>query len=315
MSMNDAGGRTAATTGAGAERPSVLRRDPSLAERTHAWARLRVITGAALRIINIACMLLLVCAFALPFAWMLSTSLKTLPETMIFPPELIPASPVWRNYADAWASGPFLTYLLNSFIVSIGILVLQMLTIIPAAYAFARFRFPGKGLLFALVMMTLMIPAQLIFLPVYLQLSAWKLLNTHLALILPFASSAFGIFLLRQSFMQTAEELIEAARLDNAPEWKIMLRIMAPLARPVLVTFALFSFISHWNDYFWPLVMTTNESARTLPLGIAKIRETEGTATWNVLMAGNVMLAVPVLLAFFAAQRHIIRAFVYSGVK
>jgi sn-glycerol 3-phosphate transport system permease protein len=300
--LNDAGRRTAAGRAAG------VRRMPDA-------SRIRAVLEAALLAANRACMLLLVCAFALPFAWMISTSLKTLPETMIFPPEWIPDEPVWRNYAVAWNSGPFLRYLLNSFIVSVGILALQMLTIIPAAYAFARFRFPGKGLLFGLVMATLMIPAQLIFLPVYLMLSEWKLLNTHLALILPFASSAFGIFLLRQSFLQTAEELIEAARLDNAPEWKIMLRIMAPLARPVLVTFALFSFITHWNDYFWPLVMTTNESARTLPLGIAKIRETEGTATWNVLMAANVMLAVPVLLAFFAAQRQIIRAFVYSGIK
>lgn len=302
MSMNDAGRRTAAA------RAADVRRMPDA-------RRIRPFLEAALFAANRACMLLLVCAFALPFAWMISTSLKTLPETMIFPPEWIPDEPVWRNYAVAWNSGPFLRYLLNSFIVSVGILALQMLTIIPAAYAFARFRFPGKGLLFGLVMATLMIPAQLIFLPVYLMLSEWKLLNTHLALILPFASSAFGIFLLRQSFLQTAEELIEAARLDNTPEWKIMLRIMAPLARPVLVTFALFSFITHWNDYFWPLVMTTNESARTLPLGIAKIRETEGTVTWNVLMAANVMLAVPALLVFFAAQRQIIRAFVYSGIK
>jgi sn-glycerol 3-phosphate transport system permease protein len=302
MSRNDAGLRTTVGPARGAGRPT-------------AAGRFRFVLAAALRIANYACMLLIVCAFALPFAWMISTSLKTLPETMIFPPEWIPDHPVWSNYTVAWNSGPFPKYLLNSFFVSAGILALQMLTIIPAAYAFARFRFPGRGLLFGLVMATLMIPPQLIFLPVYLMLSDWKLLNTHLALILPFASSAFGIFLLRQSFLQTAGELIEAARLDHAPEWKIMLRIMAPLARPVLATFALFSFISHWNDYFWPLVMTTNESVRTLPLGIAKIRETEGTATWNVLMAANVMLAVPVLIAFFAAQRHIIRAFVHGGIK
>jgi len=301
MAPSRADARPVFATGRGAGRPAA--------------ARFRAALDAALRIANIVCMLLLVCVFALPFAWMISTSLKTLPETMRFPPDWIPDRPVWSNYADAWNSGPFPKYFLNSLIVSSGILVLQFLTIIPAAYAFARFRFPGRGLLFGLVMATLMIPPQLIFLPVYLMLSDWKLLNTHFALILPFASSAFGIFLLRQSFLQTAGELIEAARLDNAPEWKIMIRIMAPLARPVLATFALFSFISHWNDYFWPLVMTTNESARTLPIGIAKIRETEGTATWNVLMAANVMLAVPVLLAFFAAQRHIIRAFVYSGIK
>ncbi|XEC97677.1 carbohydrate ABC transporter permease [Paenibacillus tarimensis] len=264
---------------------------------------------------NLIGLLLLVLVFAMPFGWMISTSLKTLPETMIFPPEWLPKHFVWQNFVQAWNSGPFLHYFANSVIIAVGILILQMLTIIPAAYAFARYQFFGSGVLFGMVMITLMIPSQLIFLPVYLELSAWKLLNTHLALILPFASSAFGIFLLRQSFKQVPEELIEAARLDNAKEWKIILKLMVPLARPVLVTFALFSFIAHWNDYFWPLVMTTDESARTLPLGIAKIREVEGVATWNVLMAGNLILVLPILIVFFFAQRQIIRAFVYNGVK
>jgi sn-glycerol 3-phosphate transport system permease protein len=268
-----------------------------------------------LRAVNVICMLLLVLIFAMPFAWMLSTSLKTLPETMIFPPNWIPKHFEWGNFARAWGSGPFLHYLMNSIIISIGILLMQMLTIIPASYAFARYKFKGSGFLFGMVMVTLMIPSQLIFLPVYLQLSAWGLLNTHLALILPFASSAFGIFLLRQSFKQIQEELIEAARLDSAKEWQIIWKLMVPMAKPVLATFALFSFIAHWNDYFWPLVMTTDEAARTLPLGIAKIREEEGVANWNVLMAGNMILVTPILIVFFFAQRHIIQAFVYTGVK
>ncbi|RAP75592.1 carbohydrate ABC transporter permease [Paenibacillus montanisoli] len=269
----------------------------------------------ALQAVNYAGLLLLVLVFALPFAWMMSTSLKTLPETMIFPPEWIPRSPVWQNYADAWNTGPFLHYFTNSIIIAAGILILQLATIIPAAYAFARYKFAGSGFLFGIVMVTLMIPAQLIFLPVYLELSAWKLLNTHLGLVLPFASSAFGIFLLRQAFMQVSDELVEAGRLDQASEWKIIVHIMVPLAKPVLVTFMLFSFIAHWNDYFWPLVMTTNETARTLPIGIAKIREVEGVATWNTLMAGNLILVAPILVVFFFSQRQIIRAFVYNGVK
>lgn len=278
-------------------------------------ANLSKLVRTVIRVISAAGMLLMVLIFAMPFVWMLSTSLKTLPETMIFPPTWIPKQFVWSNFARAWGSGPFLHYITNSFIVSIGILVMQMLTIIPAAYAFARYTFKGSALLFGMVMITLMIPSQLIFLPVYLQLSAWKLLNTHLALILPFASSAFGIFLLRQSFKQVQEELIEAARLDNAKEWQIICKLMVPMAKPVLATFALFSFIAHWNDYFWPLVMTTDEAARTLPLGIARIREEEGVANWNVLMAGNMILVTPILIVFFFAQRHIIQAFVYTGVK
>lgn len=282
--------------------------------RPEAWSGVKVMNGI-LKALNIIGMLGLVLIFALPFAWMISTSLKTLPETMIFPPEWIPNDPQWQNFIQAWNSGPFLHYFFNSVLIAGGILILQMLTMIPSAYAFARFQFPGSGILFGFVMVTLMIPSQLIFLPVYLQLSSWHLLNTHMGLILPFASSAFGIFLLRQSFKQVPEELIEAARLDKAKEWKIMWKLMIPMARPALITIALFSFISHWNDYFWPLVMTTNETARTLPLGIAKIRETEGVATWNILMAANLILVVPILIVFFFAQRSIIKAFVYNGVK
>jgi len=267
------------------------------------------------KLINGIGLFLIVCIFVFPFVWMISTSFKTLGETLTFPPKWIPEQFIWENFAKAWNSGPFFKYFLNSLIVSVGILILQFLTIIPAAYAFARYKFAGSSLFFALTMITLMIPGQLIFLPVYLQMSSWGLLDTLWALILPFASSAFGIFMLRQSFMQIPEELLEAARLDEAPEWKIILKIMIPIAKPVLITFALFSFISHWNDYFWPLVMTTSDSARTLPLGISKLREVDGGIAWNVLMAGNMILVIPILIVFFFAQRQIIRAFVYTGVK
>lgn len=268
-----------------------------------------------IKVLNIIGLLIVITIFAFPFLWMISTSVKSISETIIFPPQWIPNSIMWENFAKAWNSGPFLHYFVNSILVSIGILVLQFLTIIPAAYAFARYRFKGDNLLFAVTMVTLMIPSQLIFLPVYLQMSSWGLINTLYALILPFASSAFGIFLLRQSFKQVPEELLEAARLDQASEWKIIYRIMLPMAKPVLVTFALFSFISHWNDYFWPLVMTTSDEARTLPLGIAKIRDVEGGIAWNILMAGNMILVLPILIVFFFAQRQIIKAFVYTGVK
>jgi sn-glycerol 3-phosphate transport system permease protein len=192
---------------------------------------------------------------------------------------------------------------------------LQFITIIPAAYAFARYQFKGKNVLFAITLITLMIPAQLIFLPVYLELSSWGLVNTLSSLILPFASSAMGIFLLRQSFKQVPEELIEAAQLDNAGEWRIITRIMLPISRATLVTFALLSFIGHWNDYFWPLVMTSSTEMRTLPVGIAALRDSEGPVAWNVLMAGNMILVVPVLIVFIFARQKITKAFVYFGIK
>lgn len=267
------------------------------------------------KLVNSIGLVLVVCIFALPFIWMVSTSFKTLGETMLFPPKWFPNQLTWENFSKAWQSGPFFSYFINSIIVTVSILILQFLTIIPAAYAFARYRFKGNGIFFAFTMITLMIPGQLIFLPVYLLMSNWGLLNTLWALILPFASSAFGIFLLRQSFKQVPEELLEAARLDDASEWKIIFKIMVPMAKPVLITFGLFSFITHWNDYFWPLVMTTKETSRTLPLGIAQLREVDGGVAWNVLMAGNMILVIPILIVFFFAQRQIIRAFVYNGVK
>lgn len=258
---------------------------------------------------------LVILIFVFPFIWMVSTSLKSLPETVVFPPIWIPETLMWENFIKAWASGPFLKYFLNSLIVAVGILVLQLITIIPAAYAFARYTFKGQKLLFGLTMVALMIPPQLTFLPVFLQMSEIGLINTLWSLILPFASSAFGIFLLRQSFMQVPDELLEAAKLDQASEWKIILKIMVPQARPVLVTFGLFSFIYHWNDYFWPLVMTNDAAVRTLPIGIAMLKEAEGGVAWNVVMAGNVILVLPILIVFFFAQRQIIKAFTYSGVK
>ncbi|MBR2570128.1 MAG: carbohydrate ABC transporter permease [Paenibacillus sp.] len=267
------------------------------------------------RVLNVTAMLVLVAIFVIPFLWMISTSLKSYSETVIFPPKWIPSEIMWSNFAAAWNSGPFLKYLMNSVVVSISILLLQFTTITLAAYAFARYSFKGDKLLFGITMVTLMIPGQLIFLPVYLLMSKWGLINNLMALILPFSSSAFGIFMLRQSFKQVQEELIEAARLDDAPEWKIILKIMVPMARPTLVTFALFSFIAHWNDYFWPLVMTTSDAARTLPIGISKLREVDGGAAWHILMAGNMILVIPILIVFSFAQRQIIKAFVYSGVK
>ena len=272
-------------------------------------------TSLPLKILNVIGLIIMVAIFAMPFIWMISTSLKTLGETMVFPPKWIPDELIWENFVSAWNSGPFLQYFMNSVLVSVGILIFQFITVIPAAYAFARYEFRFKNVLFSLVMVTMMIPAQLIFLPVFLNLSDWGLLDTLWGLILPFATSAFGIFMLRQTFKQVPDELLEAARLDNSTDFKIMMKIMVPMAKPTLITLGLFNFITHWNDYFWPLVMTTTESARTLPVGIAQLRQVDGGVAWNILMAGNVILVIPILIIFFFAQRHIIRAFTYTGVK
>lgn len=253
--------------------------------------------------------------FIFPFLWMLSTSLQTQKETLSFPPTLLPSMPQWSNYTEAMSAGPFATYFRNSVVVTLSIIVIQMLVMIPAAYAFAKYRFRGKSALFGLVLLAFMIPGQVTFIPVYLMLADWNLIDTLLPQIIPFMTNAFGIFLLRQYFMQIPEEIVEAARLDNASEWTLIRSLMLPMAKPALATIARFSFVSHWNDYFWPLIMTDKESLRPLTLGIAKLRETEGITNWHTIMAGNVVLVVPILVVYAVCSRQIVRAFVYSGIK
>ncbi len=258
---------------------------------------------------------ILLVLFIIPFVWMVSTSVKSIGETLTNPPIFIPSDFHFENYVKAWKSGPFLHFFLNSAIITFSSMILQLLFVVPAAYAFARCKIRGKTILFGITMMTLMIPGQLIFMPLFLIFSKMGLINSYASMILPFSTSAFGIFMLRQSFMQIPEELLEAARLDQASEWQIIRHIMVPMARPTIVTLMLLTFISRWNDYFWPLVMTTNDKVRTLSIGVSMLKNTEGGASWNVLMAGNVILVLPILIVFVCAQRQIIRAFTYTGEK
>lgn len=258
---------------------------------------------------------LLVLVFFFPFFWMAASSLKTLGETMQFPPSLLPADPQWQNYQSAWTSIPFGKYLVNSCIVTASVLVLQALTVVPAAYAFSQYDFKGKNLLFGGTLITMMVPAQLVFLPLFVLFAKWHLINTYASLILPFATSAFNIFMLRQTFNQMPRELVEAARLDGASEFKIVVRLFLPMAKATLVTCALLTFISTWNDYFWPLVLTTNDAVRTLPVGVASMRASESGINFHVLMAANVLLSLPILAIYLFANKHIIKAFSYIGDK
>lgn len=262
--------------------------------------------------------LLLLLVFGWPFFWMLSTSLQTSGEVNRMVPTFFPAVPQFTNYLEAWnASGGvgMEVYLKNSVIVVVSVILLQMLVVVPAAYAFAKYEFRLKKLLFGTVLIALMMPAQITFLPIYLLMLEWGLINTLWPQILPFAANAFAIFLLRQYFMQVPEELIEAARLDDASEWKIMYRLMLPMSKPAIATVVLFSFLGTWNEYFWPFVMTNSDRIRPLPVAIAKLKEMEGLANWQVIMAGNTILVIPVLLVYLFASKQIIKSFAYSGIK
>ena len=253
--------------------------------------------------------------FFIPFYWMILTSLKTLGQTLKMPPSFFVLEPQFYNFVQVFKNIPFMSMLKNSIIVTFCIILCQLITVIPASYAFARFRFKGKNILFGTTLLTMMIPAQLIFLPVFLLFSKLNMINSHTSLILPSACSAFSIFMLRQNFKQVPEELLEAARLDKANEWKILTKIMLPIAKPTVITMLLLTFINSWNDYFWPLVLTTNNDVRPLTVGISSLRQVEGGISYQILMGGNVLLVVPIIVVFLIAQKHIIKAFTYMGEK
>jgi sn-glycerol 3-phosphate transport system permease protein len=250
-----------------------------------------------------------------PYAWMAVTSLKDLADVARFPPTFWPSPPRWDNYAQAWRSGPFLRYFVNNAVQTAGILVCQLGLGCLAAYAFSKLRFRGRDACFVVVIACLIVPPQVRFVPLYLLFSRLGLIDTYAALILPYAVSALGTFLIREAFMQVSDDILDAARVDGAGVLTLIFRIMVPIAKPTIIAFSLFSVVYHWNDFFWPLVMTTSDAVRTLPVGVAMLRE-EGTgARWHVIMAGSMFVVVPVLAVFALAQRHIIRAFTFTSLK
>lgn len=258
---------------------------------------------------------LVILIMAFPFFWMVSASFQTLQETISVPPTLIPGQFNFDNFKEVFKTINVWLYLKNSLIVCVFVVFLQYLIIVPAAYSLAKFRFRAKPVMFALVMLGQMIPMQITFLPIYFMFSKAHLMDTYTALIIPFISNPFGIFLLRQYFMQVPSEVIEAAKLDNASEIKVMFRIMMPMAKSALVTIGLLSFISNWNNYFWALIMTSKDAYRTLPIGIALLKDADSLQRWNVIMAGNLLLVLPMLGLYILASKKIRNAFVYSGIK
>lgn len=264
--------------------------------------------------VSILFKVLIIAIVAYPFLWMVFTAFKPLKESTLST-TLLPQVWTLEGFVECFKNLDVWHFMKNSIVVSASVLVLQYLIIIPAAYGFARVKFPGRGILFGVVLLGFMIPQQVTFVPVYLIFSKAKILQTYWPQIMPFIANAFGIFLLRQYFMQIPEEIIESARMDSASEPKIIVQIMIPMAKTALFTIGLLSFISSWNSYFWPLIMTTKNTYRPLAVGVAMLRSVDAGIEWNKLMAGNVFLAGPILIAYFFANKQIRKAFVYSGIK
>lgn len=248
-----------------------------------------------------------------PLMWMITLSLKPA-ELTYSPPYLIPTTFQWSNYVDAWQAAPFPRYYLNTAIMAAGITLGQLIFSSLAAYAFARLKFRGRDVLFLVVLLTMMVPIQVLIIPSYLTVLSFGWKNTFFALIVPRMVSAFGIFLLRQFYLTLPRELDEAAMLDGASRFGVWWRIILPLSRPALATLAIFAFLFSWNDFLWPLIVADDPDMRTIQLGLVMFQGRYAT-NWTLLMAGAVTATIPTILAFLLGQRQFIESIALSGVK
>ena len=250
----------------------------------------------------------------LPFAWTVSTSLKTPGATFVTPPELLPAPATLDNYARVFDSAPIGQFLFNSIFVSVTSTALMVLFCAMSGYAFARIRFRGSEVLFYAYLATLMIPQQVTLTPLFIIMNFLGWTNTYQALILPSSFGAFGTLMLLQFFLRLPREIEEAAFMDGAGYVRIFFSIAIHLARPALATLAVFAFMASWNSFLWPLIITSDQSMMTLPLGLSFLQGRWST-DWNVLMAGTVIGTLPIIALYVFAQKYIIQSLSHTGLK
>lgn len=252
--------------------------------------------------------------FLVPLIWAISTSLKPDQDITAYPPTLLPTRVTFEHYVEMWNTLNFPKLLLNTVVFAGGVTVLALICDSLAAYALARLDFPGRNAIFAVILVTLMIPGQITLVPLFNLVDHMGLLNTYAGLILPRAADAFGIFLLRQYFLSIPRDLEDAGRVDGASEIRIFLRIVVPLSKPALLTLGLFIFMANWNDLLWPLIMSTNGDLATLPSGLASFMGHHVTQ-YGPLMAGAVLAMLPMFVAFLFVQRSFIQSIASTGLK
>lgn len=248
-----------------------------------------------------------------PFLWTVITSI-TPGGSLAAGPTLWVEDPTVAAYRVLFDALPMVRIVLNSLFVAVAATLMQLLTGAMAAYAFSRLQFRAKPVVFALYLATLMVPLQVLVVPLFIQLTRFQLNDTYLALLAPSIASGFGVFLLRQAMDQVPRELDEAAVLDGANHLRIFVSIVLPLVRPALATVAVLAFMASWNSYLWPLVVIRSPELMTLPLGLATLKG-QFTTEWDVMMAGSVVSIVPIALLYLVAQRHVIAGFANSGLK
>jgi multiple sugar transport system permease protein len=252
----------------------------------------------------------------LPFVWMLATSIKPPSEVFSSALSLWPSQFYGvENYSVAFTSAPLLRFALNGVILCTGILTIQLLIAIPCAYALAKLEFPGRNILFVLVLLGLAIPVQVPALPLYIGLAQLGLLDTYFSMMVPFFVSVFAIFLLRQFFRGFPNDIIHAARLDGMSELEIVWRIVVPSAWPAIAGFAIFSIVAHWNDLYWPLIVINDISLAPPPLGMMFFANAETGSNYGALTAAATILTAPLVVTFLFARRHFIQGITMTGMK
>jgi multiple sugar transport system permease protein len=249
-----------------------------------------------------------------PIYWMVLTSLKPVDEIFIYPPTFIPSRLAFENFVEAWNTAPFGRYFMNSIIMTCLTTASHVAIACLTAYAFVALRFPGRDVIFLAFLGTMMVPSVVTLVPTFVLIKKLHWINTYRGLVIPHMVSVFGIFLLRQFFLSIPKDYEDAARIDGCGRFGILWRMYIPLAKPAIAALAIFSFYHVWNEFFWPLVITSIDEMRTLSVGLRYFID-ESAVDWELVMAGATMVVGPVLLAFFLAQRHFVRGITMTGLK
>lgn len=260
--------------------------------------------------------ILLTCAALVvltPFIWMVASALKPASEVLASPPRLVGSSVLWHNFVDAWNYLPFGTFMLNGLLVATLGTIVVVISSAMAAYAFSRIHWHGREGVFLLYIGTLMIPQEVLVVPMFMLMRQLGWVNSYQALIVPWAFTAFGTFLLRQFFLTIPDELEDAARMDGASRWRIFVQIVLPLAIPAAGTLAVFTFISYWNSFLWPLLVVSDVNKATVPIGLSMFLGQTGNQ-WNLLMAAATISIIPSLIIVLLLQRYLVSGIALSGM-
>lgn len=266
------------------------------------------------RVILYVVLIALAILMLIPFAWMLSASLKLDKDVFIFPIQWIPENPRWRNYIDIWTKIPLSKFVLNTTKLTIIVTFLQLFTSSFAAYAFAKLDFRYRNILFLSYIATIAMPWQVYMVPQFIMMRSFHLNDTHLAIICLQAFSAFGVFMMRQFYQGIPDELCEAARIDGMSEYQIWGRIMLPLSKPALSTLTIFTFVATWNDFLGPMIYLKTEAKKTLQIGL-RMFISQYSSEYGLIMAASVLSLIPVLIVFLSLQKYFVEGIAATGVK